>query len=101
LITAAVRSVGAKVLHARLHAVLEVNGLAELAELRVPILCLCASEDWLVPKASRAQICAANPAVHVVQIVGPHCLLQARPQQSAAAINEFIAHHSHARSPLF
>lgn len=99
LITASVRSVGAKALQARLRAVLEVNVLADLAELRVPILCLCASEDRLVPEASLAQICAANPTVQVVHIVGPHCLLQARPQQAAAAINEFIVNHSNGLSP--
>lgn len=93
-ITAAVRSVSSRAMRARLHSVLAVNVLADLARIRVPILYLRASVDRIVPIDSLSQICNSNPAVQVINIAGPHCVLQASPRQAAAAINAFIAHTS-------
>jgi pimeloyl-ACP methyl ester carboxylesterase len=86
---AATRDVSASVWQARLNAVLGLDVTAALAKITVPILYLRAAADRVVPKAAFDAIVAANGAVKLVEIDGPHALLQTKPHESAAAIRAF------------
>jgi pimeloyl-ACP methyl ester carboxylesterase len=82
--------VSARVLRHRLAAALQVNVSAKLEELKVPVLYLQASQDWLVPSSAAEAIVSALPSTKVTRVNGPHLLLQANPAESAAAIRSFI-----------
>jgi pimeloyl-ACP methyl ester carboxylesterase len=78
----AVAKVPALTLKQRLLAIATVDASRHLADIAVPRLCLRASEDRLVA--------ATIPGNQVVELVGPHFLLQANPTDAAAAIAAFI-----------
>jgi pimeloyl-ACP methyl ester carboxylesterase len=67
-----------------------VDHTALLANLRVPVLALCASQDRLVPKAAIKWIRAHLTNLDIVTLQGPHWLLQTRPDASAQAITAFL-----------
>ncbi|HJW73103.1 MAG TPA: alpha/beta hydrolase [Geothrix sp.] len=75
---------------ARLLAVMKVDHTALLADIRVPVLALCASQDRLVPKAATRWIRVHLPNLDIVTLQGPHWLLQARPDAAAQAITAFL-----------
>lgn len=81
--------VSAKALKARLSAALETDVLAHLRRLRVPILYLRASDDYLVPRAASERIRRSAPQVRVAELKAPHFLLQAMPRAAAAVVSEF------------
>ena len=81
--------VSAKVLKTRLDAVLEVDVSGHLARVRVPVLCLRASEDHLVPRAASDHISPSSSQVQVVDLVAPHFLLQALPSEAADVVRAF------------
>jgi pimeloyl-[acyl-carrier protein] methyl ester esterase len=82
--------VSARVLRYRLAAVLRVNVFARLKQVKVPVLYLQASQDWLVPSSAAESIVSALPATQVARVNGPHLLLQANPAESAGVIRGFI-----------
>jgi pimeloyl-[acyl-carrier protein] methyl ester esterase len=87
----AIHSVEPPVLAARLRAVLTVDAVPDLRRSQQRILYLRASADRLVPAASVAQLTALAPVpVQVVEIQGPHLLLQAAPTASWTAIAAFL-----------
>jgi pimeloyl-[acyl-carrier protein] methyl ester esterase len=88
---AAIRSVAPQTLRARLRAIVSMNVEAELRRIAVPILYLQATDDMLVPKKSGAAIQRIRPGVSIVELEGPHFLLQANPKQAAFHINKFLA----------
>lgn len=59
----------------------------DLKRLTVPCLYLQASNDKLVPKSAAADMKAGNHNVRVVEIDGPHFILQRHPRQCYALIN--------------
>lgn len=77
-------------LRARLRAVIDVDVSAELARVRVPILCLRATRDRVVPRAAAKWIVTVAPHTRVIDIDAPHLLLQAAPAESATAIQSFL-----------
>ena len=74
----------------RLLAVGAVDFTALLAQIRVPVLALCASQDRLVPKAATAWVRAHRHQLDTVTLCGPHWLLQTRPEACAQAIQGFV-----------
>lgn len=82
--------VSAAVIRARLQAVLLIDVSADLVRVETPILCLRASEDRLIPKNASDLIKQLQPSAQVLEIAGPHCLLQASPAAAARAIQEFM-----------
>jgi pimeloyl-[acyl-carrier protein] methyl ester esterase len=88
--------VSASVLRHRLAAALRVNVFAKLQQLKVPVLYIQASQDWLVPPSAAKAIVSALPSTQVTRVNGPHLLLQVNPAESAGAIRSFIANVANA-----
>lgn len=86
----ALAGVSATALRSRLKAVLSVDVASDFGRVSAPILYLRASEDRVVPASAGDIIRAIQPAARVVQISGPHCLLQAAPTEAARAIQQFV-----------
>ena len=86
----AVAQVSPAALRARLQAVLSVNESATLSRLNVPILYLRASRDRVVPRAASELVAELNPSTEIVQIEGPHFLLQAAPSETARVVGVFL-----------
>lgn len=86
----AVARVAPEVLRARMRAVLEVDVTAQLRRVGVPVLCLRASEDRVVPTAAAGRIAEVRPDARVVEIAGPHLLLQAEPEAAAAQVTAYV-----------
>lgn len=86
----ALSQVPASVLRARIKAVVNVDVTARLREIRIPLLCLVADQDEVVPRATATYIAEVVPTAQIVVIAGPHFLLQAAPVAAAAAIRAFL-----------
>ncbi len=74
----------------RLRAILECDVSAALANVHVPVLCLTAKHDRLIPNAAAKLIHHLAPAATMVEIDAPHFLLQCRPLDAADAIRMFL-----------
>lgn len=86
----AVAAVAPAVLRQRARAALAVDVAGALANIRVPLLYLRASEDRLVPGSASALIAASVVHTRIVDFVAPHFLLQVVPAAAAAAVAGFI-----------
>ena len=86
----AVAQVSPQALRARLRAVLAVNVSAELTSVTAPILYLRASHDRLVPASASAQVSRLNENTSVVELEGPHFLLQVAPVEAAQVVGSFL-----------
>lgn len=85
----AIRQVKSKVLRHRLKCVLACDEREALANISVPVLYLQAKEDRLVPRACVKEILSAKPDVKIIELAGPHLLLQASPKAAAEAVMQF------------
>jgi pimeloyl-[acyl-carrier protein] methyl ester esterase len=74
----------------RLRAILECDVSATLANVHVPVLCLTAKHDRLIPNAAAQLIHHHAPAATMMEIDAPHFLLQCAPRDSADAIRKFL-----------
>ena len=81
-----------RALCARVAAVIGVDVTAELARICVPVLYLRATEDRVIPPSATAVVLRSLPAVAVVDLDGPHFLLQTAPVASARRVKEFVHH---------
>jgi pimeloyl-[acyl-carrier protein] methyl ester esterase len=77
------------VIRRRLHEVLTVDVMTQLAAIELPMLILRPTRDRIVPRAA-ARLLAQTPRAETAEIEGPHLLLQARPVESAAAVLRFL-----------
>ncbi|MBT9553298.1 MAG: alpha/beta hydrolase [Hydrogenophaga sp.] len=82
------------VLRARAREVLLVDVRSLLADIRVPVLYLQATKDWVVPAAALIEMQRVLPGIQVARIDGPHFLLQARPVPCLEQIMEFVGRGS-------
>lgn len=57
----------------------------------LPILYLRATQDRLVKKRSLAEMQAIKPEMTIVEIEGPHFLLQREPLKCAEAIAHYLS----------
>lgn len=87
---ATVRKVAPAAWKARARAALNVDVTDRLASIRVPTLYLRASADRVMPRSASASMLRAQPSLRIVNIEGPHFLLQAKPHEAAAAIRDFV-----------
>lgn len=78
------------VIRARLQAVLAVNVSSQLSAIKVPVLYLCALCDQVVPVSASALVSKLNPHSRIIELVAPHCLLQALPVEAAKEVNTFV-----------
>lgn len=77
-------------LRARLAAVLNVDVSSKLSAVKAPTLYLRASNDRLVPPSACALISRLAPRTRVVELDGPHFLLQAVPVEAARVVRAFV-----------
>ncbi len=82
--------VGEAALQHRIAAVLKVDETDSLARVRMPTLVLQASDDRVVPRAATEHILRTLPSAELVEIRGPHMLLQLRAAECAAAVRRFM-----------
>jgi pimeloyl-ACP methyl ester carboxylesterase len=90
------KRVAPRVLRQRLAEALRTDVRAKLSQVKVPVLYLQASSDWVVPESAWTGVKGALPSAQLKVVPGPHMLLQANPGASAKAILEFIASVSNA-----
>ena len=79
-----------RVLSARARAVLTLAEPPPALSPGLPVLCLSAQGDRIVPRAATRQIQHALPQARAVALPGPHGLLQANPAAAAAAVLAFV-----------
>ena len=87
----ALESVAPEVLRARVAAAMRIDVSSRLAEINLPILYLRGTNDRLMPSAASREIASKAKDVSVVDILGPHLLLQTAPRDCAQAVAEFAA----------
>ncbi|KJV35855.1 alpha/beta fold hydrolase [Luteibacter yeojuensis] len=87
----AVSGIGNAALRMRLSATLDVDVSAQLARVGVPVLCIRASRDIVVPRAASRHIAAVQPDATVAVVDGPHGILQANPVEAAARVRAFAS----------
>ena len=86
----AMAAVSADVIRHRIAALLAVNASAALSRVRSPILVLQARHDLVIPRSATQWILETAPHAQLVEVDGPHLLLQTRPEECAAAAIRFV-----------
>lgn len=86
----AMAAVSADVIRHRIAALLAVDASAALARVRLPILVLQAAHDLVIPRSATHWLLQTAPHAQLVEIDGPHLLLQTRPEECAAAVIRFV-----------
>jgi pimeloyl-ACP methyl ester carboxylesterase len=86
----AIAGVHPEVMRDRLHQLGVVDVRGELEQLTCPLLYLRARRDRLVPAACGARIVANGAHRILIDVDTGHLLLQSRPVESAARIDEFV-----------
>jgi pimeloyl-ACP methyl ester carboxylesterase len=95
---AASAAVHPDVLAHRLRATLRVDVRDAARDCPVPVLCLVASNDWLVrPRCSR-ELLEARPSARVVTLQGPHMILQNQPDRAWECISRMLGEATDRRS---
>jgi pimeloyl-ACP methyl ester carboxylesterase len=87
---AALASVRADVLRARMKQVLAVDTRDLLKRVALPLLDLRATQDLLVSARSAGEVLRLAPQTQVTSLPGPHFLLQTQPEAAAAAVKAFL-----------
>ena len=82
--------VAAPVLRARLAALLSVDASDAATRVRVPMLVICARGDRLIGARAARQILRCAPHATLVELDGPHLLLQTRPRECAQQVVLFM-----------
>lgn len=82
----AIRAVRDDVMRERMRAAAAVDVVARIADIECPLLYLKASADRLVGADSWREIRERSRNAVCIEIEGPHFLLQAKPQECAAAL---------------
>ncbi|WP_430765508.1 alpha/beta fold hydrolase [Roseateles paludis] len=85
-------SLPASVTTVRALATLRVDVLAKLRQVQMPVLYLQAAADLVVPERAMRRMLAAQRAIQVCRLPGPHFLLQTRPDEAARAVEGFVSH---------
>ncbi len=93
LLKEALGGVSNTVLSQRLLEVRDVDVSEQLKQLLVPLTYLRATEDLIIrPKESLA-MAQVSENMSIVEVAGPHCLLQASPSVAGDIITEFVQEH--------
>jgi pimeloyl-[acyl-carrier protein] methyl ester esterase len=89
-LTAAIAQIAPETLRSRLASVMDVDVTAQLARVRVPVLYLRATRDRVVPARVSREVLQSIPTARVVDIEGPHLLLQTAPAMAAQHMKSFV-----------
>ena len=89
-LTRAMSAVSEVVVRHRIAALLAVDASAALARIRLPMLVLQARRDLVIPRSATQWILKTAPHARLIEIDGPHLLLQTRPVECAAAVSKFV-----------
>lgn len=81
--------VSSAAMRARLESALRVDVSELLKTIDVPLLYLRAANDRIVPKSAGDWIISQSPRANLLEIMGPHLLLQASPEASAQIVRRF------------
>lgn len=81
LFCAAAARVPAKTFGRRARVVLSADDRRTLASLPLPVLCIAPQRDRVLGRQSARVIATTKPAAGVVELDGPHCVLQRRPRE--------------------
>jgi pimeloyl-[acyl-carrier protein] methyl ester esterase len=90
LLVKSVRAVSANVLAHRVREAMGADELERFARLDIPMLYIRPSQDRLVSRATSAEMSRKNPVLRVVDVDGPHFILQAKPEECSAIATDFI-----------
>jgi pimeloyl-[acyl-carrier protein] methyl ester esterase len=90
LLDRAVEAVRAEVWRSRLAAVMSIDVEKLASEIQVPLFYLRARQDRVVPRGAWEVILRALPSARIVELDGPHFLLQAKPAETAAQIRQLL-----------
>ena len=90
LLANALARVPLKVLKARASAAATVDVSTKLHSIHMPVLCMRATEDRIVPVTAHRKLVQRIAGTRQAELVAPHFLLQTVPQQAAAIIGEFM-----------
>jgi pimeloyl-ACP methyl ester carboxylesterase len=85
------RSVRPDVLAFRMRSVMNVDVREAFAACRLPTLYLLAKQDRLVKIRSLAQMRRIKPEMTIVEIEGPHLLMQCEPAKCVEAIAHYLS----------
>lgn len=88
---AAVNSVDSTVMASRAKMILDLNAEAELTSCDVPILYVRATRDRLVSVGNVEVMKELNPKMQIVEIEGPHFIVQRAPFQLVEALSSFLS----------
>lgn len=88
----AIESVPDRVLRDRSREAIRVDVSRELERVTVPVLYLRAKHDRIVTQQAAGIVARHAPQTRVVELDGPHLLLQALPLEAAAHVGAFIRH---------
>jgi pimeloyl-ACP methyl ester carboxylesterase len=86
----AMSGVSADVIRRRIADLLKVNETAALRQVRVPTLALRAMRDRVISKRASQIIVDNSQSAKLVEIDGPHLLLQSRAAECAAAVINYL-----------
>jgi pimeloyl-[acyl-carrier protein] methyl ester esterase len=89
-LTRAMAEVSEIVIRHRIAALLAVDESEALARIQLPMLVLKAAHDLVIPPAATQWILDTARSARLVEIDGPHLLLQTCPQECAAAVLHFM-----------
>jgi pimeloyl-ACP methyl ester carboxylesterase len=87
----ALLKVSKDVLHHRAAGAMHADVSSKLGAIQVPVLCLRAMRDRLLPDQCTRRMAAAIAHCTVIDMEGPHLLLQAVPAECAHAVKDFAA----------
>jgi pimeloyl-[acyl-carrier protein] methyl ester esterase len=90
----AITGVDAAVIRHRIAELLAVDETAALAGLTVPVLVLRAARDRVISRGASRLMLKTLPSARLVEIDGPHLLLQTRPRECASALRRFMSDSS-------
>ena len=76
----------------------DVDARRDLADIRVPILCISASADRLVPHRATDEIRSLRPDATYVELAAPHVLLARCPAEAVSSIATWLAAGGNASS---
>lgn len=85
------RRVSARMVAARIRALLNVDARDLLRDCPHPLLCIAGRDDGIVPQLNVEEIARVRPSVHVRIIEGRHFAPYTDPTAAAEAIVEFMA----------
>jgi pimeloyl-ACP methyl ester carboxylesterase len=87
-LSSAIAHVKPAVWRSRLKSALAVDVTVRLRDISVPVLYIRAKYDRIVPRAASELIARYLPKLKVIELDGPHFMLQAKPAESAT---QFVA----------